>query len=52
MNTNHKILLDSLSVTHVPPEVPASLEEMGRSAKVVRETIEWIERDLARGALG
>lgn len=52
MNTNHKILLDSLSVTHVPPEVPASLEEMGRSAKVLRETIEWIERDLARGALG
>ena len=39
-------------MTHVPPEVPASLDDMGRSAKLVRETIEWIERDLARGALG
>ncbi len=52
INNNHKVLLDSLCVTHVPPEVPASLEEMGRSAKLVRETIEWIERDLQRGALG
>ena len=52
INNNHKVLLDSLCVTHVPPEVPASLDDMGRSAKLVRETIEWIERDLARGALG
>lgn len=52
INNNHKVLLDSLCVTHVPPEVPASLDDMGRSAKLVRETIEWIERDLERGALG
>ena len=52
INNNHKVLLDSLSVTHVPPEVPASLDDMGRSAKLVRDTIEWIEHDLERGALG
>ncbi len=52
INTNHKVLLDSLVVTHVPPEVPASLEDMGRSAKLVRDTIDWIDRDLKRGALG
>lgn len=52
INNNHKVLLDSLCVTHVPPEVPASLEELGRSAKLIRDTIEWIENDLQRGALG
>ncbi len=52
INNNHKVLLDSLSVTHVPPEVPATLDEMPRSAKAVRQTIDWIKHDLERGALG
>lgn len=52
INNNHKVLLDSLCVTHIPPEVPASIDDMGTSAKLVRETINWIEHDLERGALG
>lgn len=50
INNNHKVLLESLSVTHVPPEVPASLDDMAHSAKLVYDTIAWIEHDLARDA--
>lgn len=52
LNNAGKQLLDSLVVARMPPEVPCAPEELSDTVKIASETLQWIEDDLERGALG
>lgn len=47
-----KTLLHSLTVARIPPEVPASMEDLDDATKKIAEIRQWIDDDLKRGALG
>lgn len=50
LNPAGKPLLDSLVVTRIPPEVPASREDLAEGASRLADMSEWLENDLRRGA--
>ena len=50
LNPAGKPLLDSLTVTRIPPEVPASREDLADGAAKLADMREWLENDLKRGA--
>ncbi len=52
INNAGKVLLDSLVVARIPPEVPAAAEDLPEGLNKIRSVHDWIESDLARGALG
>lgn len=52
INTAGKVLLDSLVVAKIPPEVPAAPEDLPDALNKIRSVHDWIENDLNRGALG
>ena len=52
LNNAGKLLLDSIVVARIPPEVPTAPEELDDTVKIASETLHWIEQDLERGALG
>lgn len=47
-----KTLLHSLSVARIPPEVPASVEDLDDATAKIAEIREWLEHDLQSGHLG
>ena len=52
INNAGKSLLDSLVIARIPPEVPAAPEDLPDALAKIRSVYDWIESDLARGALG
>lgn len=52
INNAGKVLLDSLVVARIPPEVPAAPEDLPEGLGKIRSVHDWIENDLNRGALG
>ena len=52
LNNAGRMLLDSIVVARVPPEVPTAPEELEDTVKIASETLHWIEQDLERGVLG
>lgn len=52
LNNAGKQLLDGYAVAYVPPEVPAAWEGLEDAHERCVELIQWMEDDLARGAIG
>lgn len=52
LNPSGKTLLHSLTVARIPPEVPASMEDLEDATQKIAEIRDWINHDLERGALG
>ncbi len=48
INDNRKVLMDSLVTARVPPEIPASMDDLPHAVKLIRDTLDWIRRDLER----
>lgn len=51
-NNQGKPLLDALSVTLIPPEIPAGLDDWPETLKALSSLIGWLQSDLATGRLG
>lgn len=47
-----KPLLDALSVTLIPPEIPAGADDWPDTLKALSSLIDWLQSDLAAGRLG
>lgn len=52
LSPSGKTLLHSLTVARIPPEVPASPDDLDDATAKIAEIREWISHDLERGALG
>lgn len=51
-NNQGKPLLDALSVTLIPPEIPAGIDDWPETLKALSSLIGWLQSDLATGRLG
>ncbi len=52
INNAGKELLEGYVTAYLPPEVPSAWEALGDAHRRCEELIEWVEGDLARGAIG